>query len=410
MPMVETRRMVRVVAVICLLGAGRRAWAAPVAPLSLGLGQAIRNARRENLKAMALADRRDALLARRLEALGPDEPDFAAVGYGPGSALGPAGSVQVQASQAFGFPGKASARARSLSLQAQTLGAEIQAGLLEGDREATRDYDELWFAGRALQWNALKAQTFGKIAVLARRRMVKGTTSEVEYLRARASLAGVDDEKADLEAAREDAQAALDSLMGLPVSTRLQLRAPPPPDPGTPPPPPSPDSMPHNPVLAAARLQVEADRARLLAARRGALPDFDASVLESRGQFGAGLSLSLPLWYWFNERHAVAAALKRVQAGREGALEARRRVGLRLREELSLLSSLARKLGNNRDNLVPLDARAWRLALSNYHYGQIDYNSLQAAANAWLDARMNQEALKRDYREALADLDYLEGK
>ncbi len=106
----------------------------------------------------------------------------------------------------------------------------------------------------------------------------------------------------------------------------------------------------------------------------------------------------------------MAAALKRVQAGREGALEARRRVGLRLREELSLLSSLARKLGNNRDNLVPLDARAWRLALSNYHYGQIDYNSLQAAANAWLDARMNQEALKRDYREALADLDYLEGK
>ncbi len=397
------------------------------APLELSLSQALQKAREENLRVAGLADHRDALLAERLQALGPDEPTLGAVGYGPGLALGPAGSMQYQVNQPFGFPGKAAAQAQSLSLQAQTLDAEIQAGLLEGDREVRRAYDELWFTGQALQLNALRAKTFTKIVNLARRRMVKGTTREVEYLRAEAALAGVENEKDDLERREAGAQAELDGLLGLPPGRELVLQDPSGMDqtiaesgrwvagaqallsrmegngdnpgmrPGDP------------PLLLAARLRVDADRARLLAVKRGALPEFDASVLESQGQVGGGLSMTLPIWYWFTERHTVAASLEQVEAGREGERIVRRGLELGLEKDHGLLVDLKQKLQNYKDNLVPLDEKAFQLAFSNYHFGQIDYNSLEAAANAWLDARMEEESLRMEYRQATADLEYLMG-
>ena len=379
-------------------------------PGPLNLDKVLRRGRRANLRALQLAARRDALLAERLRALGPDDPSLSAVAYGPGSALGQAGTAQYQASQSFGFPGKASARARSLSLQAGTLDSEIRVGLLEGDREVKRAYAEAWFADQALQLNASGSGIFDRIVELARLRRVKGTTSEVEYLRAEASLVLVQDRRADLETRGRDAQAALDSLMGLPPSRALQLQAPAAVDPQGHPFPGPPGPPPGSPLWETAELQVQADRAQLRSVRRGGLPDLAASVVESQGQFGGGLALTVPLWYWFSERHAVEAAQARVRAGREGALEVRRELWLEIERKRARLSGLARKLRNYRDRLIPLDGRAYKLALSNYHYGQIDYNSLEAAANAWLDAQMEQEALRRNYRMAVADLDYLVGK
>ena len=129
----------------------------------------------------------------------------------------------------------------------------------------------------------------------------------------------------------------------------------------------------------------------------------------SQGQVGGGLSLSLPLWYGLNEAQGVRAAAQAVLAGEARTAEIVRRAELGVEQRRNRLVALQSQLENGRQRLLPLERKAYRLALARYPYGQVDYPSLEAAAAAWWQAQLRQERLQWDLRRTMAGLEFLLG-
>ncbi len=393
-----------------LLGPLAKRGAAEPQALAISLPEALERALRQDLRSREWAAQAGALQARRRQALAPHEPNFGVLAYGPGSALAPAGSTALEADQPLGFPGKAGARADKFELQVRALDAEQRSAENEDRREVVDAYAGLWFYRQALALNRLRRADLKEVVDLARRRKVPGTTREVDYLRSEAVLDRSEDDAAQWRAGFAKEQAVLDSLMGLDPDTPLAPQAPPP------------DTVPtldsaalrrallrSSPELLAGRLTLQADRTALRSARLAALPDFDVSVQASQGQVGGGLSLSLPLWYGLNEAQGVRAAAQAVLAGEARTAEIVRRAELGVEQRRNRLVALQSQLENGRQRLLPLERKAYRLALARYPYGQVDYPSLEAAAAAWWQAQLRQERLQWDLRRTMAGLEFLLG-
>ena len=83
----------------------------------------------------------------------------------------------------------------------------------------------------------------------------------------------------------------------------------------------------------------------------------------------------------------------------------RRSLDQSLQDRLSLLEALGTKLENYKANLIPTSERASRLALANYSYGKVDYPTLTAATQAWVNSKVEYEVILTDYLTSIAELE-----
>ena len=156
--------------------------------------------------------------------------------------------------------------------------------------------------------------------------------------------------------------------------------------------------------------KVEAAESRITEAKRAVLPDFQASVgTNSLGGFSAGLQMSVPLWYLWNEKEGVKAAESSALAEEARLQSLKRNLLQAFEQKVSQLKAQDDKLGNYTSDLIPISEKAFHVALHNYSFGKIDYSTLTNSADSFVNSRLEYEALLTTYLITRAELEELVG-
>lgn len=384
-------------------------------PPSLMLSQAIEIARSVNPELRTLLAERDSTLAKERQARAPAEPLF---DFGIGDlAAGPesSGLRTYQLTQALGFPGKAAAAARSLELDAASLDQRIRAKELEITRLVKTVFYQLALEQEKLDLNTQRHASFERILAVGRRRFVKDTTTEVEFLNTQATLKRIDNERQDLITGLKSSRVALDLLLASPPGTPIEIVIPAPPK-----------KLPafddaeaqairgkfalSNPLLRDFQFETQAAQNRVTEARRAYLPDFKFSGGTNNLHAYAGIiEVTVPIWFWWNEKSGVAAAAA-TAAAKEADVALRRNTLLTTLEgKLASLQALGKKLGNYQSTLIPDSRRAFEVALRNYRFGKVDFPTLIASAEAEASSRLEYDTLLTEYRTLEAELEEMLG-
>ena len=371
---------------------------------AVSLPEAVSAALRLDPVLAALAARRDAAQDRRRLSLAPAEPSFAVTKDFNGL-------KDYAVSQSLGFPGRARAAAGAVEAEAGVIEAQAARRRAAVTSRVKKAYASLWTARKKREILVLKRAAFAKILEASKRRSVKDTTTEVEYLNSEVATAQIEDEDADLSAEERSRAAALNLLLDRRAGEALELR-----EPAIPAFPPRLDrgaltlAARSNPALSEARSDEEVFRRRLSLTRWSYLPEFSflAAVDEQRRGKLSG-ALTIPLWSWFGERRASSAAAGELRAKQFDKSEAERALALDLEERVADLETLGAKLQNHSARLIPLSEKSFKTALANYGYGKVDYNALSAAASAWFGAQDRYYSLQERYAAAWADLEALIG-
>lgn len=372
---------------------------------AIGLSEAVETALRLDPTLSAYIARHAAAQDRRAGALGPSEPNFSVTQFNDKS-------TDRTISQPFGFPGKASTQARAV--QAEENAIEAQAARRRADLSAIvkKDYAALWTARKKREVLAIKRSSFEKILVSAKRRSVKDTTTEVEYLNSQVAADRIQDDDAVLAAEERSRLAALNLLLGRKREEPLELR-----EPAAPAYPPRLDvsaltlaAARTGPSLNEARSSEEIAR-RLVSVSRGLyLPDFQLSAIVNNPKsprFGG--AMTVPIWGWFGERRGVMAAQKELSARGFDRAEAERALALDIERRVSELQALGMQLENHSARLLPISEKSFKIALVNYSYGKVDYPALSASAEGWFGTQDSYYSLLDSYAAAYADLEALVG-
>ncbi len=382
-------------------------WAENV-PLSLS--QAIGKAKSQSPERVTLMAQQESLLAKKRRSFAPVSTTFS-IGFGDlGAPPGPENSNlrTYQLSQTLGFPGKASAEARGWELESQSIGFSLEGKDQEIARSVKVAFYQLWLIQRKLELNELRRSSFEKISLVAKRRFVKNTTTEVEFLTAQAAIRSVDNEKADFHSAEKISRAKLNILMGQSPDQHFQVQAPPI------------QPLPlklerpklrqflleRNPSIKAVKRKSDAFQSRVILAERSALPDFKFSAgTNSLSGFSGGVQLTIPTWFWWNEKEGIKGANQDL-IGQEADTETQKRHLTDSFETLvSSIEALQEKLENYRSNLIPIYKRSFQVALANYGYGKIDFPTLTGSANSYVNSQIEYETLLTDFLSDLAQLE-----
>lgn len=372
------------------------------------LFQAIEQARLQSPERKALLAQKESLLAKESQALAPSQPTFTfgvgdlAAQSGPDSS----GLRTYQLTQGFGFPGKARTVAHSIELEASSITQDIQAKDVELSRIVKVAFFQFWLAEQKTALNQEKHSAFEKILEIAKRRSVKDTTSEVEYLTAESALKKVENERADIVASERSFQVSLNSLLGLMPETQTSVEAPQF----------SPKEtafnaqflreqyLSSNLTLKSLKLRLEAANNRVGEAKEAYLPDFKLSAgANSYNAYAGTIELSLPLWFWWNERSGVKAA-SALYVAEQADYNAKEKALLsRFEEKLITLEALQAKLKNYNAFLMPNSKKAFNLALKNYRFGKIEFATLTGSAESLVSSRLEYATLLTEYEITRAE-------
>ena len=391
----------RLVAVMTLSLVPARAFAADAVSLS----EAVETAARLDPVLTALSARREAANDRRLSTLAPAEPNLIVTKDFDGA-------VEFGAAQALGFPGKARAAAKVVDAEAGGIEAQAARRRAELATRVKKSYASLWTARKKREVVALKRASWQDILKAAKRRAVKDTTTEVEYLNSQVVAAQIEDDDTSLSAEERSRLAELDLLLGRRADEPLELR-----EPAVPAYPPKLDraalasaAARSGPSLAEARSDEEIARRRLAVAHSAYLPDFQFSAQRSeRAQTKLDAAVTFPVWSWFAERRAARAARGELAARGSDRSEAERALALDIERRVAGLEAMGSKLQNHSERLLPLSERSFKVALANYGYGKVDYNALSAAASGWFGAQDGYYTLLEGYAASWAELEALIG-
>ncbi len=380
---------------------------------SYGLNEAIELAKRQSFERAAILAQTEALKAKSTQALALSQPTFA---FGIGDLAGRPGSENsslrtYQVSQAFGFPGKAKASANAFENEAKGAEEGLRAKDLEITRQVRGVFLDLWLVQQKLALNAAKQSTFENILAVAKRRLVKSTTTEVEFLALEAERTRIENERADLAAEEKRSRAALNLLLGNPPEADATAATP---------------SLPGataldagnlrsrfrsgNPALRALYWKSAAAASRVSEAKSAYLPDLRFSIgTNSYNAYAGSLEVSVPLWFLWNERSGVKAAVSAKAADEAEAAAKERALSALFEEKLIALENVGIKIKNYQATLVPNSKRAFEIAFKNYRFGKIEFATLTSSAESVTNAELELDTLRAGLEKTRAEVEEMAG-
>ncbi len=376
----------------------------------LTLNAAIDIAKLQSPDRALLNANRESLLAQNRRSLAPAPPSFD-LGLGDIAARPSEENSSLrtyQLSQSFGFPGKATSEAKSFELEAESVRYDLEAK----DREITRlvqtAFYRFYLAKMKLQLIELKKLSFTKILTIAKRRMVKNTTTEVEYLSTQGALQSTENEKADLGLEEKNARVEFNILLGRAPGAELNVESP-----QIPSSPFKPDRSrlkaaftQESPQLKASELLIKASESRVIQAKRSLLPDFKLMVgTNNYGGFAGNIELSFPLWYIWDENENIKSARQITLLQQAKAESLRRQLMQTFEERINKLEALSKKIANYKSELIPTSKRAFEVALKNYNYGKIDFSTFTTSTNTYVNSQLEYQVLLSDFLIGKAQLD-----
>jgi outer membrane protein, multidrug efflux system len=394
------------------------------------LKSALENIYQQSPDIQQLQAQYDSAVAKRRLALSPAEPTLSfQVNDMPSQfdIYHPASKV-IQLQQVLGFPGRALLNRSMMNDQAQAIGYQINAMKIQVGVNVKTVYLALQLAQKNIQLNADTRLSYERIMEIAKRRYESGATSQVDYLNAQVALLGNKNDLADLQAAERSARGQLNVLLKRPVTDEIEVE---------------PLEMSYHPIvnvdeaiermlnnrneIKAAQAQVHASDKAYKLAWMSLLPDFQftlgttfysnpyASPLagDPANQsnlpssipdhtYLAGVQITLPIWFLFNERQVISGASNDKVAAERGLDVVLNQSKTAIESAVETLNASRAKVENFERHMVPLSDQALKLALIAYSSGKIDFQSLADTAASHRQTRLSYASTVVNYLTAYA--------
>jgi len=339
--------------------------------------------------------------AKARQTLAPSTPFFSLTYNDMLSALTPGGaaSTVLQLTQPLGFPGKAFLSYSAIRAQADGLRSQLRATQLGVATSVKTAYYQLALAKRNIELNHAQRDAYERILAIAKRRYEAGSITQVDFLNSEVTLYSNFNDLADLNASEVAARAQLNVLLGNssdaeletepfhavlpPLRNRVEAL----------------DQMTRNrPEVRAATFQTEVTGQNHKLAWMSGLPDFQFTVgttfynipgaspvnLSDAGYinhtFLAMVQLTVPLWFFFNERESIVSTSHDQAAAEANLNSVLNQSKIAFETTIRILEALRNKIENYEKHLLPLSEQSFLLALTNYTYGKIDFGTLAITA------------------------------
>jgi outer membrane protein TolC len=243
-----------------------------------------------------------------------------------------------------------------------------------------------------------------------------GKAPQATMLKTQEELLTVDNERFDLDRARDEARARLNALLdrepsaplppvALPMSVaklpgEAELTA---------------LAIEHRPDVKLARDAVAEAQAKLALARRETNPElavWAAYMVNIKGvdTFTTGVSTTLPIFSACRRTAAIDAGESELQAARASLDAATRRAQAEVHSALLQMDAALRHERLHSEKLIPLSELSLQSAQAAYQNDRIDFFSVLDAARMVRDHHLNHERYLVEYQKRLAELELAVGK
>jgi len=379
--------------------------AAPADTLRLTRRQAIARALLANPQLEVAREQTAQVRAQRIEGIAIPDPSFSTSWDSlPGPVrLGSAASRSTSLGLVLPFPDKF--RLRNTIGRSNVRSSEEQYRLVvqQVAAQAGRSYDSV-LVTQLHRRDLIEARTLAAdFLKRTQARFNAGTVPKLDVIKAQVDLAQADNDLIASDRDVANAAAALNRVLGRPLALPLEpldsLAAPPP----------LPDltaiedsALARRPELRSLEAQQQAARANSTLVRESSIvPDLfvsanrDLKAPEAGTWYSAGLSMSLPLFFWQHTRGDFAETRHRELELAATVRDARAAVGQDVRASFATADAAQRQVVFLRDQLLPSAREAYRVATVSYGLGGLSALDVLDARRTLLDAQ-------RQYADALA--------
>ena len=292
---------------------------------------------------------------------------------------------------------------------------EADEALRRVEADAKRAYFDRLLAERSLEVLARVRAIAAELVDVTSAVYGAGKAQQSDLWKAQSELLVIDNDRADLERAADEAGARLNALLDRSVASPLPPLATPAALVALPP---EPDlvqrALAQRPEVRRARDRLAAAEARLALAGREALPEVSvwASYMVMFGgvdTFTAGVSSSLPVFAARRRGALRDAGAAEVGAARYALAAISRETELAVHTALSQLETAARHVHLHAEKLVPLADLALASTRVAYRAGRVDFLAVLDSARMVRDHHQSHLKFLVEYRRKLADLEQLAG-
>ena len=324
--------------------------------------------------------------------------------------------IMLTVRQPLPWPGKLRARSQVAEREAVTARDQVTQVGRTLEAQAKVALLDLAFAEQSLAINERQHTLLEAMVKVAEAKYRVGRAPQASMLKTQEELLTVDNERFDLERARDEAGARLNALLNrdpsaplppvavstsptkLPAETELSALA-----------------IEHRPDVKLARDAVAEAQAKLALARRENNPElavWAGYMVNIRGvdTFTTGVSTTLPIFSTRRRTSAVDAADAELQAARASLDAAIRRAQAEVRSALLQMDAALRHERLHSEKLIPLSELSLQSAEAAYQNDRIDFFSVLDAARMLRDHHLNHERYLIEYQKRLAELELAVGQ
>jgi len=389
----------------------------PVQAEVLTLADAIAQAQAHSPDIHSLEAQVKSAQAKKRQTLAPSDPSLS-LGYNDETGLaspGTSASKNYQISQPIAFPGKAFVSYDAAASQAQALEEQLRSMKLQVAYNVKQAYWQLALARKNLALHKGLKEDYEEILAVAKRRYEAGSITQVDYLNANVTLYADDNTVGDLKAAEENARSSLNILMGVdatlpahvkdlhvetfPIIVDSEAES---------------KMLAHRAEINMNQALAEAAQHNLKLAKMSVLPDFEliggttnynvpgaspyAGTSNRNHTYMIGLQMNIPLYAPISQKETINAAQHDRDAAQDNLESMKDQSRSTLFATTANIRILAQKIKNYEQHLLPLANQSFKIALTNYGLGKIDFQTLS-------DTAATKRGMESDYNTTL--LNYL---
>lgn len=404
---------------------------------TMGLAQVVQTAKEASPDIAQMKAQYDSAIQKTWLAVAPAEPTLSIMENDMSSDfhLGTAASKVIQVQQTIGFPGRALLNRAALNDQADSLRYQLRAMELQVSTNVKTAYFALQLAQKNTQLNGDTKLAFERIMEVAKRRYESGAAAQVDFINAQVALLSNENDLEDLQAAEQVARAQLNVLLKRSPSAPISV------DPIKMIYYPEPNLQQSADKMMSGRYELRAARSTEKATEKAyklawmtLLPDFQFTVGTTEYRFPwaspysgnpannpnqitwptqtymAGVQITVPLWFMFNERAVISGASSDRAAAERNVDVVYNQSKVALETAIATLHSGQQKILKFEQRVLPLSDQAFRLALIAYSAGKIDFQTLSDTAMSRRQTRLNYATAVVNYLTTYATYGQLIGE
>jgi outer membrane protein TolC len=323
--------------------------------------------------------------------------------------------LMVTVRQPLPWPGKLRARGAVAERETSTARDQIVEVERKLEAEAKKALLDVALAERSIGINEREHTILEAMVQVAQAKYRVGRAPQTSILKTQEELLTVDNDRLDLDRARDEARARLNALLDR--------------DPAAPLPPAAlptrPVTLPsaaelvrvalqHRPEVKLAEDAIRQAEAKLALARRDTDPElavWAGYMVNFRGvdTFTTGVSTTLPIFSARRRSGSTRAAEAELQAARALLQSAQRRTEADIRTALLQMDAALRHEKLHSEKLIPLSELSLKSALAAYQNDRIDLFSVLDAARMLREHHLDHERYLVEYQKRLADLELAAG-